>query len=78
VCGHDAAAIARAVRHAVGVAGADHVGLGSDFDGAVTTPFDASELARLTEALLDAGLSEDVVEKVMGANVLRLLGEALP
>jgi microsomal dipeptidase-like Zn-dependent dipeptidase len=60
------------------VAGVDHVALGSDFDGAVTTPFDASGLARLTDALLQAGLSEEDVAKVMGGNVGRLLAQALP
>jgi membrane dipeptidase len=78
VCGTDAAAIARAVVYAARVGGIDHVGLGSDFDGAVTTPFDAAGLARLTDALLQAGLSEEDVAKVMGGNVARVLGQALP
>jgi microsomal dipeptidase-like Zn-dependent dipeptidase len=39
-CGTDAAAVARAIRHAVAIAGIDHVALGSDFDGATTTPID--------------------------------------
>jgi microsomal dipeptidase-like Zn-dependent dipeptidase len=78
VCGTDEAAIARAVLYAVRVAGPDHVGLGSDFDGAVTTPFDAAGLARLTDALLRAGISEDDVAKVMGGNVARVLAQALP
>ncbi len=76
--GEDAAAIAHSIRYAVDVAGADHVGLGSDFDGAVQVPFDASGLAQLTDALLDAGLDEDVIAKVMGGNALRLLAETLP
>lgn len=78
VCGRDEPAIARAVVHAVRVAGADHVALGSDFDGAVTTPFDAAGLPRLTDALLAAGLGEDDVARVMGDNVQRLLRESLP
>jgi microsomal dipeptidase-like Zn-dependent dipeptidase len=73
VCGTDVEAVARAIRHAVAVAGADHVGLGSDFDGAVTTPFDTTGLPLVTQALLDAGLSEDDVSKVMGGNVRRVL-----
>lgn len=78
VCGEDARAVARAVVHAVRTAGANHVGLGSDFDGAVTVPFDAAGLPQVTQALLDAGLSEDDVARVMGGNVLRLLRASLP
>lgn len=78
VCGADAAAVARAIRHAVGVAGVEHVGLGSDFDGAVEVPFDAAGLAEVTDALLAAGFPEADVEKVMGGNVLRLLAATLP
>jgi membrane dipeptidase len=78
VCGDDATAIARSILHAVDVGGVDSVALGSDFDGAVTTPFDASGVVQLTDALLAAGLSEGAIAKVMGANVLRLLAETLP
>jgi len=78
VCGADEDAIARAIAYAARVGGIDHVALGSDFDGAVTTPFDAAGLPRLTDALLRAGLSEEEVAKVMGGNVARVLGQALP
>jgi microsomal dipeptidase-like Zn-dependent dipeptidase len=78
VCGEDASAIARAIRHAVDVAGVDHVGLGSDFDGAVVAPFDVTGLPQVTEALLAIGSSEDEIAKVMGGNVLRLLRQSLP
>lgn len=78
VCGEDARAIARAIVHAVRVAGPDHVGLGSDFDGAVTTPFDATGLPQVTQALLDAGMPEDDIARVMGTNVIRLLHQSLP
>ena len=78
ICGHDAAAIARAIRHAVGVIGVEHVALGSDFDGAVTEPFDASGMALITEALLKQGFTEDEIAKVMGGNIVRFLGENLP
>lgn len=78
LCGDTPAHWARAVRHAVEVAGIDHVGLGSDWDGAVATIVDASETAHLTQALLDGGFSEDDVRKVMGENVVRVLLETLP
>ena len=61
--------------HAIKVAGIDHVGLGSDFDGAVM-PLgmeDASKLPRITDALLKKGYSERDVEKVLGENVLRVM-----
>ncbi len=54
-CGTDAAAIARAIRYTVGVVGAEHVGLGSDFDGAVTEPFDSSGMALITAGAAAAG-----------------------
>src|SRR5581483_5772990 len=50
-------AIARAIRHAVNVAGIEHVGLGSDFDGAVVEPFDTTGLVQITDALLVEGFS---------------------
>lgn len=78
VCGNDAHAIARAIRYAVGVVGAEHVALGSDFDGATTTPFNTSGLVLLTDALLQEGLSEDDITKIMGGNVFRLLAAVLP
>ena len=76
--GDDAAAIARSIRYAVDVAGSEHVGLGSDFDGGVPVPFDATGLVQLTDALIDAGLDDDQIAKVMGSNAIRLLAETLP
>jgi len=76
--GDDVAAIARAIVHAVAVIGADHVGLGSDFDGAVPVPFDVSGMAMLTAALLAEGLDEAGIAEVMGGSAVRLLGSALP
>src|SRR5262249_28433878 len=77
-CGTDARAAARAVRHTVSIVGADHVALGSDFDGAVTTPFDASGWVLLTDALLQEGFSEDQIRQIMGGNVVRVLLKVLP
>jgi membrane dipeptidase len=61
--------------HAVKIAGIDHVGIGSDFDGA-NMPFgmdDASKLPKITEALLRKGYSEGDVKKILGENTLRLM-----
>ncbi|HKM84305.1 MAG TPA: dipeptidase [Candidatus Acidoferrum sp.] len=65
------------IDHAVKVAGIDHVGLGSDFDGAMM-PFgmeDASHLPQITEALLQRGYSDSDIRKILGENTLRLLHE---
>ncbi len=78
VCGGEPEDIVRALRHAVDVAGLDHVALGSDFDGTVVTPLDAAGLPELTDALLRGGFSEAEVAQVMGGNVRRLLLSALP
>ncbi|WP_224366627.1 dipeptidase [Hyalangium versicolor] len=77
-CGKDARAIARAVRHAVSVAGIDHVGLGSDYDGAVEAPFDVSGLVELTDALIAEGLGEGDIRKIAGENAVRVLRSNLP
>ena len=77
-CGKDPASIARAILHATAVAGADHVALGSDFDGAVTTPFDAAGLVHVTDALLKAGADAETIRKVMGENAIALLSRMLP
>jgi microsomal dipeptidase-like Zn-dependent dipeptidase len=70
--------IARSIAHAVAIAGVDHVGLGSDLDGAVPVPFDASGMAVLTAALLGHGLDEAAIASVMGGSAIRLLRGALP
>jgi membrane dipeptidase len=63
------------IDHAVKLAGVDHVGLGSDFDGA-TMPDgmeDVTRLPKITEALLRKGYKEEDVRKILGENTLRLL-----
>ncbi len=77
-CGNDARAIAKAIRHAVSVMGVDHVGLGSDYDGAVAEPFDASGLVQITDALLQEHFTEAEIRKLMGENVIRTLQAYLP
>jgi membrane dipeptidase len=65
------------IDHAVKVAGINHVGLGSDFDGA-NMPFgmeDATKLPKITEALLQKGYSEGDVRKILGENTLRVMTE---
>ena len=65
------------IDHAVKLVGADHVGLGSDFDGA-DMPYgmeDATHLPQITNALLDKGYSESDIAKILGGNTLRLMQE---
>jgi microsomal dipeptidase-like Zn-dependent dipeptidase len=78
VCANDVRATARAMRYTANSIGVDHVALGSDFDGAITAPIDAGEMAQVTAALLEEGFSEDEIFKIMGGNVLRLLLAVLP
>jgi microsomal dipeptidase-like Zn-dependent dipeptidase len=78
VCDSTPAGIVRAMDHVRDLVGVEHIALGSDFDGAVTTRFDTSELAVLTQTLLDSGYSEDDIMAIMGGNVLRVLQTNLP
>jgi len=67
------------VQRAAEVAGVDHVGLGSDFDGVPRLPDglgDVTRLPWLTHGLLARGFSEADVRKILGGNVLRVLAEA--
>jgi membrane dipeptidase len=67
------------IDHVAKVAGVDHVGLGSDFDGGITLPEgmrDVRDLPEITYALLERGYSEDDVRKILGGNILRVLGDA--
>jgi membrane dipeptidase len=65
------------IDHAVKIAGIDHVGLGSDFDGAVM-PIgmqDVTHLPQITGALLQEGYSESDIRKILGENTLRVMSE---
>jgi membrane dipeptidase len=68
--------IVRHLEHLVDVGGQDVAALGSDFDGLVRPPrdlADVSGLPRITQALLDRGVPERVIRKILGENVLRVL-----
>ena len=73
----DFAKIIEHIDHAVKVAGIEHVGLGSDFDGA-NMPYgmeDATKLPKITNALLKKGYSEGDVKKILGENTLRVMAD---
>jgi membrane dipeptidase len=68
--------VVRHVRHLVGVAGAEHVAIGSDFEGDIEPPIGMETVLgfpRLFAALRAAGLSYDDVARIFGGNALRLL-----
>jgi membrane dipeptidase len=77
-CGTDARAIVKAMRYVSDRVGVEHVALGSDFDGATTAPFDTTGLVEITDAMLDAGYSEQEIRAIMGENVMKFLKENLP
>ena len=78
ICGNSPATVAAAIVYGIGLVGEDHIALGSDFDGTVTTSFDGSEMAVITQALLEANLNEQQIRKVMGENMLTYLQTYLP
>ena len=63
------------IDHIVATGGVDHVGIGSDFDGAVMPEGmeDASNLPKITEELLRRGYSEVDIKKILGGNMLRVM-----
>ncbi len=68
--------VANHIDHIVRVAGIDHVGIGSDFDGITTLPKqleDVSTYPLLTQVLMDRGYSEEDIHKIMSENILRVM-----
>jgi membrane dipeptidase len=78
ICEVSPAGVVSAIRYGIDLIGEDHVALGSDYDGSVTTMFDISELSVLTDGMLKAGFTETEIRKVMGGNMMRFLAENLP
>ena len=77
MCNTDPATVAKAAKHVRDLVGIEHVALGSDFDGAVTTRFDTSGIVHITQALMDAGFTEAEIRAVMGLNALRVIKAGL-
>jgi len=66
------------IDHIVKLAGIDHVGIGSDFDGVQAVPVDlksVADLPDLTKELLRRGYSESDIDKILGGNMLRVMEE---
>jgi membrane dipeptidase len=71
--------VADHIDHIRTIAGIDHIGIGSDFDGITTVPEgleDVSKFPALTAELLRRGYKDDEVKKILGLNVLRVMREA--
>ncbi len=77
ICDTSPASVAKAMKHIRDLVGIEHVALGSDYDGATTVRFDTAQLMYVTQALMDAGFSEDEIRAAMGGNAVRVLGEGL-
>ncbi len=77
ICDTSPKSIAKAMKHVRDLVGIQHVALGSDYDGAVTVRFDTSQLVQVTQALMDAGFSEEEIRAAMGGNAIRVLSEGL-
>ncbi|GAB5488819.1 MAG: membrane dipeptidase [Parasphingorhabdus sp.] len=77
MCDTDPKTVAKAVKHVRDLVGIEHAALGSDFDGAVTTRFDTSGIVHITQALMDAGFTEEEIRAVMGLNAMRLIQKGL-
>ena len=65
------------IEHAVSVAGIDHVGLGSDFDGGGDLLTDATQLPEITAGLAARNYTEADIRKILGGNQLRLLRQII-
>ena len=77
ICSTDPRAAAKAMKHVRDLVGIQHVALGSDYDGATTVRFDTSQLAQVTQALMDEGFTTDEIRAVMGENALRVIRAGL-
>ncbi|MDE1468056.1 dipeptidase [Aurantiacibacter sp. D1-12] len=73
VCDTSPASIVAAMQHIVDLVGVEHVALGSDYDGSVAVGFDTANVVHVTQALMDAGFSEEDIRAIMGLNALRVL-----
>lgn len=77
LCSTDPVKIAQSIKHVRDLVGIAHVALGSDFDGAVTTRFDTSQIVQVTQALIDIGMTETEIRSVMGGNALRIIKQGI-
>ena len=78
VCDNTPKSVAEAIHYGIKLVGAEHVALGSDFDGTINPGFDTAELVAITHELLELGIDDNSIRLVMGENMLNFLQENLP
>jgi membrane dipeptidase len=78
ICDASPKGIARAMTYVRDLAGAQAVALGSDYDGAVTAPFDVSRVGQVAQALHNAGWTDGDIQAAMGGNAVRVFRATLP
>lgn len=77
VCNFSPQGIVAAMIHIRDLVGVSYIALGSDFDGGVLTRFDISQIAVITQALMEAEFSEDEIAAIMGGNAIKLFYQVL-
>ncbi|VAW28193.1 hypothetical protein MNBD_BACTEROID06-1701, partial [hydrothermal vent metagenome] len=78
VCGTNAAATAKAIKYTTNLVGVKHVGLGTDFDGAIPAHFDVTGFPLLVDELLKLGYSNSDIAAIMGGNIRDFMLKNLP
>jgi len=78
ICDNTPKVVAEAINYGIKLIGVDQHSLGSDFDGTIEPGFDTSELEAITHELIELGLREIEIKKVMGLNMLTFLQNNLP
>jgi len=78
VCNNTPKAVAEAIYYGIKLVGAEHVALGSDFDGTINPSFDTAQLVAITHELLELDIDTNSIRLVMGENMLKFLQENLP
>ena len=70
--------IVNSIKYASDLLGVKHIALGSDFDGGVAVPFDATGMVHITEGLMNRGFSKEEINMIMGENAFNFLVKVLP
>ena len=77
-CGSSIKSIVESIRCGINLVGINSIALGSDFDGAINSPIDVSDLPKITAALLKEDFTSEEIRKVMGENLIGFLKNQLP